>query len=149
MSTDPRITTALTTAMGLRFLHMRSCPSIKQSSPPCISLAATTSDASIVCVPFPPNLSSKNNTPLLLFLCTLSFTLASSRSFRLQLHTMPPFDLILQHGIDESMLFDDGQALEFRAHNIQSVHTTATAADVLDLHNIQSVTLRPERGSRD
>jgi hypothetical protein len=53
---------------------------------------------------------------------------------------VPPFDLILQHSIDESMLFDDGQALEFRAHNIQSVHTAATAADILDLYNIQSVT---------
>jgi len=38
------------------------------------------------------------------------------------------------------MLFDDGQALEFRAHNIQSVHTAATAADILDLYNIQSAT---------
>jgi len=85
-------------------------------------------------------ISSKNSTPLLLFLCTLSFNLADSRSFRLQLHTVPPFDLILQHSIDESMLFDDGQALEFRAHNIQSVHTATTATDILDLYNIQSVT---------
>lgn len=45
---------------------------------------------------------------------------------------MPPFDLLLQHLIDQPVLLDDAQALELGAHNVERVHTAAAARDVLD-----------------
>lgn len=46
---------------------------------------------------------------------------------------MPPFDLFLEHLVDELMLLNNGQAGEFGRGDIEGVHAAAAAGDVLDL----------------
>jgi hypothetical protein len=56
-----------------------------------------------------------------------------SRSLCLQLHTVPALDLILEHGIDQTVLLDHRQALELYRHNVQGVHASTTSTNILNL----------------
>jgi hypothetical protein len=52
---------------------------------------------------------------------------------RPQLNAMPLCNLILQHLVDQLMLLDHSQALELGRLNLDRIHRSAAAADVLDL----------------
>jgi len=58
------------------------------------------------------------------------------RRLRLHLHAMPLLELVSENRVDESVLLDDGQALELLRDNVESVHRAAASADVLDLIEI-------------
>ena len=58
------------------------------------------------------------------------------RRLRLHLHAMPLLELISENRVDESVLLDNGQALELLRDDVESVHRAAASADVLDLKNI-------------
>ena len=55
------------------------------------------------------------------------------RSLGPKLHTMPLCDLLLQHLVDQLVLLDHRQAFELWRFDVQCVHGSATAADVLHL----------------
>lgn len=54
---------------------------------------------------------------------------------------MPLCDFFLQHLINQFMLFDHCQALELGRLDLDSVHGSATAADVLDLESVSACRL--------
>lgn len=62
-----------------------------------------------------------------------SFTSPILCRLRSQLHAMPALDLVLQYLIDQLVLLDDGQALEFATFDVEGVHGAATTADILNL----------------
>lgn len=65
---------------------------------------------------------------------SLSVLLPLSRSLGLELNAVPLLDLFGENLVHHLMLLDDWQALELLGHNVESIHATATTADVLDLH---------------
>jgi hypothetical protein len=56
-----------------------------------------------------------------------------SRSFRPQLHPMPPRNLLLKHLIHKLMLLNHAQPLEFGRLNRYRVHGATAPRNVLDL----------------
>jgi hypothetical protein len=60
------------------------------------------------------------------------------RRLRLHLHAVPLLELISEDRVDESVLLDDGQALELLRNDVERVHRAAASADVLDLEDIAS-----------
>ena len=56
---------------------------------------------------------------------------------RLQLHPMPPANLLPQHPIHQPMLLDHAQASEMRRGDVDGVHAAAAAGDVLDLDRVE------------
>lgn len=65
--------------------------------------------------------------------CIPIITSTNSRSLRLQLDSMPFLYLFSQHFVDQSMLLNNRQTLELIGDDIESVHRTAAARDILDL----------------
>jgi hypothetical protein len=49
------------------------------------------------------------------------------------LDAVPLLELVSEDRVDESVLLDDGQALELLRDDVESVHRAAASADVLDL----------------
>jgi hypothetical protein len=55
------------------------------------------------------------------------------RRLGLHLHAVPLLELVSEDRVDESVLLDDGQALELLRDDVEGVHRAAASADVLDL----------------
>jgi len=68
------------------------------------------------------------------------------RRLGLHLHTVPLLELVSENRVDESVLLDDGQALELLRDDVESVHRAAASADVLDLKEMVLEIGRPMSG---
>lgn len=66
---------------------------------------------------------------------SLSVLSPHSRSLGLELNAVPLLDFFGKDLVHHLMLLDDWQALELLGHNVESIHATATTADVLYLES--------------
>lgn len=71
-----------------------------------------------------------------------SFHETSLWRLRLQLQTMPLLHLLTQHLVHKSMLLDDREALKLLRDNVERIHGSASAGNILNLQPKVSLSYR-------